>query len=243
MRTKVRFVQFAMALMVILAAEPARSQSYFQGWNVADSESGNPVPGGSIFGADIISRGIQSNGMYMMLNDTPPTNNFFLAGYFQTFTPGLLDFSGKTLSLDVNQIPVGGIVNPAPSGSFFFMELAFDKNGDGIYTDGIDNTWRTSLASNPFALPGTGGTTYNIALNASNFSVAGDVSGAFDLTKVTRIGFGLLQNVPDNGAANFPDGVNYGWRFDNLAVVPEHGSWAMMILGLAGMAGLLRRKK
>jgi PEP-CTERM motif-containing protein len=244
-----------LAVVALLSTTPAWAQSYFQGWNVPDAESGNPVTGGNIFGADVISRGILGNGMYIMVNDTAPTDNFFVDGYFQRFDVsgfgggetggGLRNFTGMGLSLDVVQIPVGGITNPPPAGSFFFFELAFDKNGDGKYTDGIDNTYRTNLSANPFTLPGTSGTTFNVNLTAANFSVAGDVSGAFDLTKVSRVGFGMLQNVPDGGLANFPDGVNLGWKFDNLSVaaIPEPSSWAMTLVGLAGLAGILRRRK
>ena len=134
-----------------LGTTPAWSQSYFQGWDGPNAESGNPVPGGNIFGADVISSGILNNGMYIMINDSPPTGNFFVGGYFQRF----------------------------------------------------------------------------------------------DLTKVSRVGFGLLQNVPDGGLANFPDGTDLGWKFDNLTVaaIPEPGSWAMTLVGLAGLAGFLRRRK
>lgn len=233
----------AVMALLALSCAPAWSQSYFQDWNVPDSETSTPVTGGSIFGADVISRGTLNNQMYIMMNDTTPTNNFFVAGYFQTFSSGVRNFSGMQLDLDVKQIPVGGVLNPLPSQSHFFFELAFDKNGDGVYTDGVDNTWRTSLTGNPFLLPGSGGSHYAITLNPGNFGVAGDISGAFDLTKVTRVGFGLLQNV--EGGTNFPDGSNLGWSFDNLTVaaIPEPQTWATTLVGLACLAGFLRRRK
>jgi len=243
------------AFTAIFGTPMAWSQSYQQNWDgLPNQENFNPVAGGNVFGADVISAGIQSNGLYMMVNDTPPTNNFFVGGYFQRFDVsgfgtgetggGIRNFTGMTLSVDVSQIPVNGVLNTPPAGSFFFLELAFDKNNDGKYTDGVDNTWRTNLSSHPFVLPGSP-THFSLALTAANFNVAGDVSGAFDLTKVSRIGFGILQNVPDNGNANFPDGVDLGWRFDNLTVapVPEPGSCAMLAAGLLGTVLIGARRR
>src|SRR5262245_12907003 len=116
------FQKFAWIVLLALAASPAWSQSYSQNWNGPNAESGNPVAGGNIFGADVISSGILNNGMYIMVNDTPPTGNFFVGGYFQRFDVsgfgggetggGIRNFSGMGLSLDVAQIPVGGVTNP-----------------------------------------------------------------------------------------------------------------------------------
>jgi hypothetical protein len=190
-----------------------------------------------------------------MVNDSSPLNNFFVGGYFQRFDVsgfgggetggGIRNFTGMQVSLDVQQIPVNGVLNTPPSGSHFFFELAFDENNDGKFTDGVDNTYRTSLSGSPFILPGAGGTTFSIGLNPANFSVAGDISGAFDLTKVSRIGFGILQNVPDNGTANFPDGVNLGWRFDNLTVsaIPEPSTVTLTLIGAAAVAFCLRPRR
>jgi len=257
--------QFAVVLLLGLGTTPAWSQAYLQEFTGANAESFSPATGGNVFGADIISAGRQNNGLYLMFNDDSLDNpsNFFLGGYFQRFdvsgaqpNGGLRNFSfgpGALLSVDVSQIPAGPpgnqVINPSPGAGFFALQITFDTNGDGRYTsDSVDSNYRTNLLNFQYPLPGAA-TTFSVALNAANFQfdpgVAGQQAGAFDLTKTARIGLLFLQNIPENGSQDFANDTFLGWRFDNLSVaaIPEPSTWAMTLIGLVGLAGIMRRRK
>lgn len=227
---------FTLAALAMSAAL-LEAQDYLQSWDVPDIAANPLVTGGNVFGTDVTDRRIKDRELVITIDDTQDGNpsNSFIAGYFQEFDPAncsaVRDFSGKTLSVTVYQTPVitnmGSFLNPAPTSSHFVFEIAFDTDNDGVFSS-EDKRFSTSLDDSQFILPGTAGATFTIELNPANFPFSTASASDFDLTKVTRIGFAVLQDVSEEGpngsiSATFPNTApnGYAWKFDDLQVCDD----------------------
>lgn len=240
MNSKPKINRFLTGLLsVAFITVTLNAQDYLQGWDVSDNTTNPLVNNGNVFGVDVTDRRIKDRELVITIDDTfdGEPSNPLLAGYFQEFDStdcaAVRDFSGKTLSLAVYQVPVvvnmSEVLNAAPINSHFAFEIAFDADDSGSFSAG-DSRYRTHLEVNPFILPGTAGTTFIIDLNAANFQVNSAGPDFFDLTKVTRIGFLIFQDVPGEGlggtnSATFPNTEpnGYAWKFDNLSVCNDSG--------------------
>ena len=124
-----------------------------------------------------------------------------------------------------------------------------EYSSDALY--GFGDGWRgydpTQVATNGWVnLGGTvnynGWNLLNISLNGANWDYS--VNGQY-LASVGANGSTSLKNAILQGH-NTTGGVSYDIKWDNLSspgVVPEPGTWALMIIGFGGTGAMLRNRR
>jgi uncharacterized protein (TIGR03118 family) len=183
-------------------------------------------------------------------------------GGFVNPTTGLVPFNVQTIggNVYVTYAPAGG--RPAqinvPEGNGAVAE--FDTNGNLIkqlITGGhLASPWGIDLAPAGFGQFGGDLLVGNFSFDASEINAFDPITGAFIGSIPIDTGAngpgGLWALIFGNGGSNgdpntlfFTDGINgeADGLFGSISAVPEPSTWAMMILGFAGIGFMAYRQK
>ena len=164
-----------------------------------------------------------------------PADSGASQGVLRPFTGGPL-LAGQTfsISLGYNAIAANGLVglDLQDSGGNAVFSLQGDGTGDWLISDGgsLFGSGAAEAANTPFVFT----LTYN-----------GGQSYSYTLGTGSGVDFMATSNIGDISSVrlySYQQGADNNFGFDNLAIVPEPSTWAMMIGGL-GMLTLLRRRR
>ena len=157
------------------------------------------------------------------------------------------DASGIYMLLTTFSAPTLADQDAGATSNFAFVEIVFDYDGNGLFTDAVDRRLTHSggntagTAQTMVWKDGTGATLLN-GVEGTNFKL-GDVYEYFipiadGGTPVTgsALGFAFLDNGGEDADDRFP---NSGF----FTPVPEPGSLSLLGLGFLGLLGNLRRRR
>jgi hypothetical protein len=161
-------------------------------------------------------------------------------------------FSGTTLALvDADAGGSGNFANePSPNTIMFFTDAnnAVLNNSNG-FTTGFSFFYTSSTAATINVWDGLNATGNLLAsLNVVaqfNVGCSGDPSGSFCNFTAVGVNFaGTAQSIDFGGTASQTgyDNITFG-SSTPVTAVPELGTWAMMILGFAGLGGMMHRRR
>jgi len=162
-------------------------------------------------------------------------------------------FSPATLAIiDSDAGGTGNIANePSPNTTMYFLDannaILNVTNG---FTGGFSFFYSSSTAAsiNVYdALNGTGNILATLNLTAQfNNNCTGDPTGQFcNWTPIGVTFAGTAYSINFGGTANQTtfDNITFGSATPGGAAVPEPASWAMMLLGFAGVGVAMRRRR
>ena len=169
----------------------------------------------------------------------PPGTSFFVQQYFESgmwFRPLGVVGPGNGFSR------TGGGISFFPENGTAYVQGAFGDSLSFSFLDGspfslvsVDLAEYSTTVPNAVTVPFIGYRADGSVVNAS-FTTDGIIDGTGPLVDFQTFHFG-----PEFSNLSRVEIPTFGWSLDNLVVVPEPGTWGLILLG-AGVASILFRK-
>lgn len=137
---------------------------------------------------------------------------------------------------------------PAANGGSKFVELDSNSNSSMFYTFGVGGSFQLSFLYSPRPGVGAGSNGITLFLNGNALNPPGEVTGAGGGgTNWTSHSVNFQANAGDIiSFAATGSSDSYGGYLDNIKItsaVPEPATWAMMIVGFAGVGSMVRSNR
>ncbi|PZQ59499.1 MAG: PEP-CTERM sorting domain-containing protein [Phenylobacterium zucineum] len=184
------------------------------------------------------------------VGDLNPVGNFYNGGAGTNYG---VEFSGDTLAVvDADDGGSGNFANEPSSNTIMFFLNANNAilNFAAGFTTGFSFFYSSSTAAtvNVYdGLNGTGNLLGSLNLDAQGFqNCTGDPGGDFCNWTAVGVAFaGTAKSINFGGTANQTgfDDITFGSDRPGGTIVPEPSTWAMMLLGFAGLGSALRMRR